>query len=474
MASLFESQFNNQRPLPNGPNRNGFASGRIGIREELSDLIANVDAKDTPITSMAKRGSKPGNTTFRWQVDRNPDPSIELGVLDGADVDPSNPSQNPAFKQYTLGYREEVENNIHMFRRAVHVSNLTQDILNVAGVKDELSRQLSKATIDLKRSMELTFTSDILPAIDDGTTPYRTRCLTSWIKNSSLAATDNIQQKYGSQNQPIRPVGENFRTPASSIAGTGETVDQLGENTVQDIMTSVYEQTGQFKNHEAVVGTALKRQFTNLVYTKTEPSLTSRIQNNRDAASDTIKASVDYFEGDFGKLALIPSQFLHAGVNPYTIVDCGVGASGASYTTTGRYAVVDGVYSAADVASNGAGLNGGVTKNLVWLKDATTNKYERVLASAASAVPARFATEAEAKNYVNLHANNAKCKGFIIPWNMLEIRYGGNIAQVRELTENGGGPRRMMEAMAALVVQSPLTFGMFNYRASTANGGLLS
>ena len=473
MASLFESQFNNQRPLPNGPTRNGFASGRIGIREELSDLIANVDAKDTPISSMAKRGSKPGNTTFRWQVDRNPDPSIELGILDGTDVDPSNPSQNAAFKQYTLGYREEVENNIHMFRRAVHVSNLTQDILNVAGVKDELSRQLSKATIDLKRSMELTFTSDILPAIDDGSTPYRTRCLTAWIKNSSLAATDNTQQKYGSQAQAIRPIGENFRTPASSIAGTGETVDQLGENTVQDIMTSVYEQTGQFKNHEAVVGTALKRQFTNLVYTKTEPSLTSRIQNNRDAASDTIKASVDYFEGDFGKLALIPSQFLHAGVNPYTIVDCGAGATGASYTATGRYAIVDGVYLASDVTSNGAGLNGS-GKNLVWLKDATTNKYERVAYGTASAVHGRFATETEAKTYVNLHANNAKCKGFIIPWNMLEIRYGGNIAQVRELTENGGGPRRMMEAMAALVVQSPLTFGMFDYRASTANGGLLS
>jgi len=473
MASLFESQFQNQRPLPNGPTRNGFASGRIGIREELSDLIANVDAKDTPITSMAKRGSKPGNTTFRWQVDRNPDPSIELGVLDGADVDPTNPSTNSAFKQYTLGYREEVENNIHMFRRAVHVSNLTQDLLNIAGVKDELSRQLAKATIDLKRSMELTFTSDILPALDDGTTPYRTRCLTAWIKSSLLAQTDNTQQKYGSQTQSIRPIGENFRTPASSIIGTGLTVDQLGENDVQDVMTSVYEQTGQFKNHEAVVGTALKRQFTNLVYTKTEPALTSKVNVNRDGNSDIIKASVDYFEGDFGKLALVPSQFLHAGVNPYTNVDCGAGASGASYTSTGRYALVDGVYAAADVASNGAGLNG-AGKNLVWLKDGTTNKYERVAYGTAGAVHARFATEAEAKVYVNLHANNAKCKGFIIPWDMLEIRYGGNIAQVRELTENGGGPRRMMEAMAALVVNSPLTFGMFDYRASTANGGLLS
>lgn len=450
MASLFERQFQNQRPLQ---------GARVGIREELSDLIANVDAKDTPITSMAKRGSKPGNTTFRWQVDRHPDPSIELGVLDGADVDPTSPATNPAFKQYTLGYREEVENNIHMFRRAVHVSNLTQDILNIAGVKDELSRQLGKATIDLKRSMEMTFTSDILPAIDDGATPYRTRCLTAWIKNDLLGATNNTQAKYGSQNQSIRPIGENFRTPSSSILGTGQTVDQLGENDVQDLMTSVYEQTGQFKNHEAVVGTALKRQFTNLVYTKASPAQESRITNNRDANSDSIKVSVDYFEGDFGKLALIPTQFLHAGVNPYHIEDTGVGSTGASYTATGRYAVYDGVTAAA---------------NLVWLKDATTNKYERVAVGTSNAVPARFATEAEAKVYVNLHANNAKCKGFIIPWDMLEIRYGGNIAQVRELTENGGGPRRMMEAMAALVCQSPLTFGMLDYRAASTNGGLLS
>ena len=74
MASLFENQFQNQRPLQ---------GARVGIREELSDLITNVDAKETPITSMAKRGSKPGNTTFRWQVDRNKVASVELGILDG-------------------------------------------------------------------------------------------------------------------------------------------------------------------------------------------------------------------------------------------------------------------------------------------------------------------------------------------------------------------------------------------------------
>lgn len=440
MANLYEREFQNQRPLP---------GARIGIREELSDLILNVDQKDTPITSMAKRGSKPGNTTFRWQVDRNPDPSIELGILDGADVDPTSPGTNPDFKQYTKGYRTEVENNIHMFRRAVHVSNLTQDILNIAGVKDELSRQLSKATLDMKRSMELTFTSDILPAIDNGAIPYRTRCLTAWIKSSLATATTNSQQKYGITGgniQSIRPIDSNFVTPSSSIIGTGLTVDNLTENDVQDLMTSCYEQTGQFKSHEAVVGTSLKRQFTNLVYTQRSPAAGSygTITANRDANAETIKASVDVFEGDFGRLSLIPSQFLHAGVNPYTIKYVPADVSTP-------YHVYDGVES--DAAN--------VVDNLVtWVGDTPT--------VTPGTNNAKYATEADAKKHVNLHAQNAKCKGFIIPWEYLEIRYGGNIAQVRELTENGGGPRRMMEAMAALVVQSPLCFGMFDYKANNA------
>ena len=454
MASLYEREFQNQRPLP---------GARIGIREELSDLILNVDAKDTPISSMAKRGSKPGNTTFRWQVDRNPEPSIELGILDGADVNPTTPATNPEFKEYTKNYRTEVENNIHMFRRSVHVSNLTQDILNIAGVKDELSRQLSKATIDLKRSMELTFTSDILPAFDNGTIPYRTRCLTAWIKPELASAEYNTQTKYGIQNtdnlagnyrQEIRKINEHFLTPSTSIVGTGLTVDNLSENDVQDVMTSVYEQTGQFRSHEAVVGTSLKRQFTNLVYTQRAPAsgLQANITNNRDANADTIKASVDVFEGDFGRLSLIPSQFLHAGVNPYNVRVITSAEITANSLPAGRtYAVFDGDN------TNFANL---VQSNVTWLNGVPTVDT--------TAAVATYATEADARKHVNLHAQNAKTKGFIIPWEYLEIRYGGNIAQVRELTENGGGPRRMMEAMAALVVQSPLCFGMFDYKANDA------
>jgi hypothetical protein len=357
------------------------------------------------------------------------------------------------------------------------VSNLTQDILNIAGIKDELSRQLAKATIDLKRSMEVTFSSDIMPALDDGTTPYRTRCLTSWIKKDKAIATTN-QDKYGTQNQTIWPIDPNFVTPESSIVGTGVAVTELNENTVQDVMTSVYEQTGQFKNHEAVVGTKLKRQFTELVYTTRAPagpSSSTGIRSTRDAASDTISASVDYFEGDFGKLALVPSQFLHAGVNPYTIIETVASSVSSFKLYDGHTATESNRVKALTSDGNTSGTITVSSSNIDAKKAAVLaaagnalTADNLVITAASSSAADRDAAAALAKYRANLHLENARCKGFIIPWDMLEVRYGGNIAQVRELTENGGGPRRMMEAMAALLVHSPLTFGMFDYKANNA------
>ena len=50
--------------------------------------------------------------------------------------------------------------------------------------------------------------------------------------------------------------------------------------------------------------------------------------------------------------------------------------------------------------------------------------------AASSSAADRDAASTLAKYRANLHLENAKCKGFIIPWDMLEVRYGGNIAQV--------------------------------------------
>ena len=61
------------------------SSPQVGIREELADYIAIVDAQATPFTSAIPKGKELGNMRFDWQVDDYADP-IAGGWVDGVDV----------------------------------------------------------------------------------------------------------------------------------------------------------------------------------------------------------------------------------------------------------------------------------------------------------------------------------------------------------------------------------------------------
>lgn len=327
-----------------------------GKREDLADLIVLVDAKQTPLLAMTKKGSKPGNTLMRWQVDSLPDAEVSQGVVDGTDVNVQTDVKN-FVKDGSAQYRYELSNHIQEFRKSVRVSPLTIDIANVAGVRDELANNIAKGSLMLKRDMEKTFCSDNLPQADNGVDEaYRTRALDAWIKNDFTGDT-------------YLSVPTAFRTPTSSISTA--TSASLTDTDVQDVLSSIYEQTGVYRDYDAIVGTKIKRAFTNLTNsTKVETGASSAVKVQtftRDAAASQFIQSVDFFEGDFGSLRLHPSHFL----------------------------------------------------------------------------------------------KNNHC-GYIIPFDLLEIRYGGDIASITELQDNGGGPARLIKTVASLCVHNPLAFGKFD------------
>jgi len=330
-----------------------------GKREDLANLIAMVDAKDTPFTSMAKKGAQPGNTIFRWQADRLPSTSAPTPVVDGTDVDPNSGTTNFT-NDGTTQFRVELSNRIQIFRKAVRVSKLTQDVANIAGVKDELANNVSKAITLIKRDMEVAMCANQGAQVDNGTVGYRTRGLDKWIV--AAASIDTVD---------LPAAASAFCPAAAQISSVGTA--SLTETVVQDILTGIYSQTGQFKDYDALVGPTLKRAFTNLVFTTTAsgtnqyPSIRTF---NREADASAYVSSVDVFEGDFGRIRLHPSLFLK---------------------------------------------------------------------------------------------NNFS--GYIIPFDQVEVRYGGNVAQVTELTDNGGGPARLIEAVAGLCIYNPLAFGKFDFSA---------
>jgi hypothetical protein len=330
-----------------------------GKREDLANLIAMVDAKDTPFTSMAKKASQPGNTIFRWQADRLPATTAPTPIVDGTDVDPNSGTTNFT-NDGTTQFRVELSNRIQIFRKAVRVSKLTQDVANIAGVRDELANNVSKAITLIKRDMEVAMCANQGAQVDNGTVGYRTRGLDKWLV--AAASIDTVD---------LPAAASAFCLSAAQISSVGTA--SLTETVVQDVLTGIYSQTGQFKDYDALVGPTLKRAFTNLVFTTTA-SGTNQYPSvrtfNREADASSYVSSVDVFEGDFGRIRLHPSLFLK---------------------------------------------------------------------------------------------NNFS--GYIIPFDQVEVRYGGNVAQVTELTDNGGGPARLIEAVAGLCIHNPLAFGKFDFSA---------
>jgi len=345
------------------PNQGGSVplASTSSAREDLADYIAIVDAKSTPFVSMAPKGRDIGNMQFSWQVDNYGAPVL-AGVVDGTDVTVASAS-NPVVN------RTRLNNYGQAFRRDLRIGFIaeTQD---VAGVTDELANGIAKKLVEIKRDMESTFmcTNQAAQADNGSTNAYLTGSLGNWLNSTNAS---NIGAC--ASGSPFLPASGAVDTTASA---------SFTEATAQNVLTAIYGATGTFRDYDCILGTTLKRAFTNLTASGTTVTLNSNAiaatsvrTFNQDLSADTFKASIDIFEGDFGRLILHPSTFV-----------------------------------------------GGKNVNAL-----------------------------SAQAY----------KGYVIPMDMVEVRYA-KLPQVKDLPDAGGGPARLVEAIAGLVVKNPSGFGFFN------------
>lgn len=259
-----------------------------GLREDLSDVISVVDAKNTPFISTARKGSDITNANvYSFQADKYNDPSFD-GVLSNADVSTfDDPSKNRAL----LSARAQ------KYRRTVLVDDFAQNASDVAGIgrKKLLADGIAKAMVEIKRDMESSFCSGRESQAQAGTNPYRTRGLFSWV--ASAAQSD-------------LPVPADYRTPSASINTSA--VGSVTEADVQTLLQSIYSQSGQVDEMVLLCGPSLKRQFTS--FTRFSTGATSNALSirtfNQSADSKRIISAINFFEGDFGSLRLVNSLFL--------------------------------------------------------------------------------------------------------------------------------------------------------------------
>ena len=246
----------------------------VSNREDLTDVLTILAPEETPVLSSASK--KRSSATFtEWTVDALSAPST-AGVDEGADV--------TTFTDQFAG-RARLGNYVQKFRRDFRVSDLQEAVDSVGPAK--VAQAEAKAIRELKRDVEATLIGTQDRSIEDGAgTPYGLRGLGDWIDSAGPA-----------------DVPANFRTPASSIYDIS-TQGAFGEAALNDMISSIYRETGSTNNLMLVADTGLRRTIAD--FARVSAGATENIRAvNYDGNKAEIKLSVELYQSDHGIVSIV-------------------------------------------------------------------------------------------------------------------------------------------------------------------------
>src|SRR5690554_2441072 len=222
----------------------------VGNREDLTDLITNISPVDTPFYSNI--GQVNAEATFHeWQTDELREAG-ENKRVEGADSE---------FEAVTP--TERIGNYTQIQSVNVIVSG-TQDRVNKAGRRSELSYQVAKKAKELARDVE-------------------------W----ALMRNENAVQGNGSTERELKGVKGYVETNDKDIGGA-----LLQPVDLDDVLEDVWTEGG---NPEVImVGSFNKRTIS---------SFTTGVTKNLDANDRRFVAAVDVYESDWGIMKVVPNRF---------------------------------------------------------------------------------------------------------------------------------------------------------------------
>jgi hypothetical protein len=256
---------------PSAPAAKTGVGSAIGNREDLSDILTILAPEETPVLSLAAKG-KATSTFHEWVVDNLSAP-VTTGISEGADVS--------GFDDKFAG-RARLGNYVQIFRRDYLVSNLQQAVTSVGPAN--VAQAEAKCMRELKRDAEASICSNNDRTVEDGAgTPYALRGLGDWLDSA------------GPSDVPAA-----FRTPSASIVGS-----TLTETSFNDILGSIYGQTGELGNLTLVANIALRKVIANFTRNDGGASNENIYQVNQDATTKKITLSVSLFDSDFGLVRIV-------------------------------------------------------------------------------------------------------------------------------------------------------------------------
>ena len=249
-----------------------------GIREDLSDLIADISPTATPFQSnIGSRSAE--NTYFEWQTDS----------LSAASATPVEEGSNLAsFTAVTPTVR--LGNYCQINMRDFIISGTEQKVTK-AGRSSEVGYQAAKAAKELKRNVEKACLLNGVGAVVGATDTARvTAGFPCWLK-TNVVVNDTVKPSYtGSTPTGAGQVWRTFGTPTAFL-----------ESMLKTAMQSCFEQGGE------------PSMLMVSPYNKTVVSGFSGIAESRynvdGAAPSVIIGAADSYVSDFGNLSVVPNRF---------------------------------------------------------------------------------------------------------------------------------------------------------------------
>lgn len=301
MAGVVESGFSgNTHASGSGP----------AVHEDLSDLLAVVDAKSTPVTSQIPKGRAAGGTTFHWQADGHVG-NVTTGTVDGTDV--TTTITDSGLTDTSAG-RKILKNNVQIFRRAGRVSLLAENVANSAGVRSELAHMVSRLILTQKRDIEKTISSKNDAQDGSASAAFQTKALQSWLNSAGHNKVVNAALSTGGADCPAK-VDSTYAVRSGAIKTVAKSA--FTADNVQDVLEAIYGQTGVVRDYDLICDPQVKRAFTGFAETKIDESDESathsatRIRTlNKEQADRSFVSTIDVFTGDFGTLRLHVSNFI--------------------------------------------------------------------------------------------------------------------------------------------------------------------
>ena len=245
-----------------------------GIREELSNVIANISPEETPFQSNIGSESV-SNAFFEWQTDSLAATST-TAVISGDDVSSFDATAATA----RLG------NYTHIRRRTLVLEDRLE-FVDKAGRDSELAYQLAKRGKELKRDIEATLLDNNARVAGNSTTAPETAGLPAWL-------TTNTNFSTGGATDGVDPTGDGTDTR------TDGTQRAFTEAMVKDVMQKAWTAGG----NPSILMTG--------PYNKTVASGFAGIAETRVAGGDsptTIIGAADVYVSDFGNLTFVPNRF---------------------------------------------------------------------------------------------------------------------------------------------------------------------